>query len=53
MGNITIGNNVAIGANAVVTKSFGDNSVIAGIPAKLLSSDGIEGYIEYRVEELS
>jgi len=53
MGNITIGNNVAIGANAVVTKSFGDNSVIAGVPAKLLSKDGVEGYIEHKVEELA
>jgi serine O-acetyltransferase len=52
MGGITIGNNVAIGANAVVTKSFDDNSVIAGIPAKLLSHDGVEGYINNRIEEL-
>lgn len=35
-GNITIGNNVTIGANAVVNKSFPDNSVIAGIPAKII-----------------
>ena len=36
-GNITIGNNVAIGANAVVNCSFGDNVTIGGIPAKILS----------------
>ncbi len=47
MGGITIGNNVAIGANAVVADSFPDNSVIAGIPAKLVSQKGVEGYIEY------
>ncbi len=47
MGGITIGNNVAIGANAVVADSFPDNSVIAGIPAKLVSKKGVEGYIEY------
>lgn len=35
-GPITIGNNVSIGANAVVTKSFPDNVVIAGIPAKII-----------------
>lgn len=45
VGNVKIGNNVAIGANAVVTKSFPDNAVIAGIPAKILSMDGVEGYI--------
>jgi len=48
-GNITIGNNVAIGANAVVTKSFPDNSVIAGSPAKLISQDGSTGYINNTV----
>lgn len=31
---VTIGNNCFIGANAVVTKSFPDYSVIAGVPAK-------------------
>lgn len=36
-GNIVIGNNVAIGANAVVNKSFGDNLTIGGIPAQVLS----------------
>lgn len=35
-GGITIGNNVQIGANAVVNKSFPDNVVVAGIPAKII-----------------
>ena len=39
-GKITIGNNVAIGANAVVNKSFGSNITIAGIPAKIISNNG-------------
>ena len=36
IGDVTLGENVFVGANAVVTKSFGPNSIIAGIPAKLL-----------------
>ena len=39
-GNIKIGSDVAIGAGAVVTKSFADRSVVAGNPARLLSRDG-------------
>ncbi len=36
-GNIEIGDNVAIGANAVVNKSFPSNVTIGGIPAKIIS----------------
>ena len=36
-GNITIGNRVAIGANAVVNKSFGDDVTLAGVPAHIVS----------------
>ena len=35
-GGITIGNNVEIGANAVVNKPVPDNAVVAGVPAKIL-----------------
>jgi maltose O-acetyltransferase len=31
---ITIGNNVIIGANSVVTKNVPDNEIVGGIPAK-------------------
>lgn len=34
--NVTLGKNVIVGANSVVTKSFEENSVIGGIPAKLI-----------------
>lgn len=39
-GPITIGNNVAIGANAVVNSSFSDNCTVGGIPAKVISQTG-------------
>lgn len=38
MPNVTIGKGCIIGANSVVTKSFPKNSVLAGIPAKLIKS---------------
>ena len=39
-GDITIGDNVAIGANAVVNTSFPANCTIGGIPAHVLSNTG-------------
>lgn len=36
IGGISIGNNVTIGANAVVTKPVPDNAIVAGVPAKIL-----------------
>lgn len=36
LGNITIGNNVDIGANAVVITSVPDNSIAVGIPARFI-----------------
>ena len=36
MPNVNIGDNCIIGANSVVTKSFPKNSVLAGVPAKLI-----------------
>jgi serine O-acetyltransferase len=36
-GNITIGNNVAIGANSVVNKDVPDSVTVGGIPAKIIS----------------
>ena len=44
-GNIKIGNYVAIGANCVVTKNVPDNSVVVGIPGKVISTEGSKGYI--------
>ena len=36
LGSVKIGNNVTIGANAVVTKDIPDNAVVGGIPAKII-----------------
>lgn len=38
MPNVTIGENVIIGANSVVTHSIPNNSVSAGIPAKVIKT---------------
>lgn len=35
-GGITVGNNVTIGANAVVNKPVPDNAVVAGVPARII-----------------
>ena len=33
---VVLGDNVIVGANAVVTHSFPDNSVVAGVPARII-----------------
>lgn len=35
-GDITIGNNVTVGANSVVNKDVPDNAVVAGAPARII-----------------
>jgi serine O-acetyltransferase len=45
IGAVRIGNNVAIGANCVVTRDIPDNSVVVGIPGKVISQDGSIGYV--------
>ncbi len=45
-GPITIGPNVAIGANAVVNRSFPDGNVtIGGVPARIISNKTSEGLL--------
>ena len=39
LGNIKIGNNVVIAANAVVLEDVPDNSIVGGVPAKIISRD--------------
>jgi serine O-acetyltransferase len=51
LGRVTLGNDSAVGANAVVTKDVADKEVVGGIPAKLLSQEGSDGYINRMVPE--
>jgi serine O-acetyltransferase len=44
-GAIKVGDNVAIGANAVVNIDVPANAVVVGIPARVISYNGVEGYI--------
>jgi len=40
LGNVNIGSNVAIGANAVVIKDVPDNCTVVGIPGKVVRKEG-------------
>jgi serine O-acetyltransferase len=51
IGPITIGNEVAIGANAVVTKDLPDKAVAVGVPAKIISYKGNADFTIY-IEDL-
>ncbi len=42
IGKVKIGNNVVVGANAVVTKDIPDNAIVGGVPAKILNFNGAE-----------
>jgi serine O-acetyltransferase len=44
VGAIMIGNDVAIGANCVVTRDVPDHSVVVGVPGKVVSQRGSAGY---------
>jgi serine O-acetyltransferase len=41
LGPITIGDNVIVGANAVVTKDVPGNCVVAGVPARIIRRNGV------------
>lgn len=40
LGNIAIGDNVNIGANAVVVKDVPDNSTVVGVPGRIVKKEG-------------
>lgn len=45
VGAVRIGNDVAIGANCVVTSDVPDHSVVVGIPGRVISEEGSAGYV--------
>ena len=45
IGAVKIGNNVAIGANCVVTKDIPNNAVVVGVPGKVISYNGTKDYV--------
>lgn len=45
VGAIHVGNFVAIGANCVVTDDVPDHAVVVGVPGKVISFEGSEGYV--------
>lgn len=49
MPGVTIGKNCVIGCGAIVTKSIPDNSVAAGIPAKVIET--VEEYAQKNVDK--
>lgn len=50
-GEITIGDDAAIGANAVVSKDVPPGVSVAGIPASIVSARGSEGYVNRLAQE--
>lgn len=47
IGSVRVGSNAAIGANCVVVSDVPDNSVVVGVPGRVVSHDGSVGYITY------
>lgn len=47
IGNVHVGSHAVIGANAVVTNDVPDYSVVAGVPAKIISNDSRKCFDEH------
>ena len=51
-GKVAIGNDVAIGANAVVTKDLPDNAVAVGVPAKIISYGTSRDFVNFNRKKM-
>ena len=51
LGPVHLADDVAVGANAVVTKDLDDRAVAVGIPAKVMSHEGSFDFIVYETME--
>lgn len=51
IGNVRIGNNVIIGANAVVVTDIPDYAVVGGVPAKVIGKNG-KAHVKQWVEDM-
>ena len=49
-GKIRIGNGVAIGANAVVSKNLPDNALVVGNPPRIINYEGSAGLLDIQAE---
>jgi serine O-acetyltransferase len=45
IGSVTLGDNVAVGANCVVTSDVPDHGVVVGVPGKVISLEGSTDYV--------
>jgi len=45
VGGIAVGDDVAIGANCVVTADVPDHAVVVGVPGRVISHEGAAGYV--------
>lgn len=50
LGDIKVGNNVIVGANAVVVKDVPDNVTVGGVPAKIISQKSTKEVFQYFIE---
>jgi serine O-acetyltransferase len=46
LGGITVGDDAAIGANAVVTNDVAPGAVVVGVPAREISREGSALYVK-------
>jgi serine O-acetyltransferase len=51
IGPVSVGSDVAVGANAVVTADLPDRAVAVGVPAKVISHDGSFDIVHYAGKE--